>query len=126
MVRNDEINIPVFKELITLEGDEEHIFSQVMLGNWDGKYIQVQLKLESVRTGVADEIRKAFSDRGGDVLTVELQMEHEGESLKIEVEDMKKPEEIFDQFYQTKFGESPDNTLKQTFTELMEMIEVNE
>lgn len=126
LIRNDEINIPVFKELITLEGDENHILSQAMLGNWDGKYIQVKLKLDAVRTGVADEIRKAFSDRGGDVLTVELQMQNKSEKPNIDVEDMKKPEEIFDQFYQTQFGKSPDSTLRQTFTELMEMVEVNE
>lgn len=123
LIRNDEINIPVFKELITLEGDENHILSQAMLENWDRKYIQVKLKLDTVRTGVADEIRKAFSDRGGDVLTVELQMENEGERPKLDVEDMKKPEEIFDQFYQTEFGQPPDNMLKQTFSELMEMVE---
>lgn len=123
LIRNDGINIPVFKELITLAGDENHILSQAMLGNWDGKYIQVKLKLDTVRTGVADEIRKAFSDRGGDVLTVELQMSNEGERHSIDVEDMKQPEEIFDQFYQTQFGQPPDNTLKQTFTELMEMVE---
>lgn len=126
LIRNDKINIPVFKELITLEGDENHILSQAMLGNWDGKYIQVKLKLDAVRTGVADEIRKAFGDRGGDVITVELQMSNEGERPTVDVEDMKKPEEIFDQFYQTQFGQPPDNTLKQTFTELMEMVEANE
>ena len=123
LIRNDEINIPIFKELITLEGDENHILSQAMLGNWDGKYIQVKLKLDTVRTGIADEIRKTFSDRGGDVLTVELQMKNEGERPNIDVEDMKQPGEIFDQFYQTKFGQPPDETLKQTFTELMEMDE---
>ncbi len=126
LIRNDEINIPIFKELITLEGNEEHISSQAMFGNWDGKYIQVKLKLDTVRTGVADEIRKAFGDRGGDVLTVELQMPDEGERPPIPPEDMKQPEDIFDQFYQTKFGESPGATLKKTFTELMEIIEANE
>lgn len=126
LIRNEEISIPIFKELITLEGDEEHISSQAMLGNWDGKYIQVKLKLDTVRTGVADEIRKAFSDRGGDVLTVELQMQNEDGRPPIPVPDMKQPEEIFDQFYQTKFGKSPDEPLKQTFAELMELLEVSE
>ncbi len=126
LIRNDEISIPIFKELITLEGDENDIFSQAMLGNWDGKYIQVKLKLDAVRIGVADEIREALSDRGGDILTVELQMPDEGGILPIPPDKMKQPEEIFDQFYQTRFGQSPDNTLKHTFTELIEMIEVNE
>ena len=122
----DPIDIPVFKELCIVEGDDNHILSQAMTETWNEKYIQVKLKLDSVRTGVADEIRKAFSDRGGDVLTVELQMQNEGERPNIDVEDMKQPEEIFDQFCQTQFGKPPDETLKQTFTELMEMIEVNE
>ena len=126
LIRNDKIKIPIFKELITLEGDENHISSQAMLGDWNGKYIQVKLKLDSARAGVADEIRKAFSDRGGDVLTVELQMQNEGERPNIDVEDMKQPEEIFDQYCQTEFGTPPNETLKQTFAELMEMIEVNE
>lgn len=123
LIRNDEINIPIFKELITLEGAENDILSQAMLGNWDGKYIQVKLKLDTARAGVADEIRKAFSDRGGDVLTVEVDLPNEGDKPKIKVEDMKKPEEIFDQYHQTKFSTPPDESLKQTFKELLEMIE---
>ncbi len=123
LMRNDEINIPIFKELRTLVGDENHILSQAMLGDWDGKYIQVKLELDSARAGVADEIRKAFSDRGGDVLTVEVDLPNEGDQPKIKVEDMKKPEEIFDQYHQTKFSTPPDASLKQTFKELLEMIE---
>lgn len=126
LIRNDEIKIPVFKELCTLEGDDDYILSQAMTGKWENKYVQVKLILDTVRTGIADEIRKAFSDRGGDVLTVELQMQNEGERPNINVEEMKQPQEIFEQFHKTRYGTSPDETLKQTFTELMEIIEKNE
>ena len=123
LMQVDPIDIPVFKELCIVEGDDNHILSQAMTETWNEKYIQVKLKLDSVRTGVADEIRKAFSNRGGDVLTVEVDLPNEGDKPKIKVEDMKKPEEIFDQYHQTKFSTPPDESLKQTFKELLEMIE---
>ncbi len=125
LMQLDPVEIPIFKELCIVEGDENHILSQAMTETWHEKYIQVKLKLESVRTGVADEIRKAFSDRGGDVLTVEVDLPNEGDRPKIKVEDMKKPAEIFDQYHQTRFSTPPDESLKQTFTELLEMIEEN-
>ncbi len=121
-----EIEIPKFKELCTIEGDENFILSQAMTEEWDGKYIQVKLKLESVRTGISDEIRKAFSDRGGDVLTVEVELPKEEGRPVIEIEDMKRPEQIFEQFHQTKFGCPPDDSFTQTFSDLMQLVERNQ
>ena len=95
-----------------------------MTGEWDGKYIQVKLKLNAPRVGISDEIRKAFSNRGGDVLSVELQLPETKQGPEILVEDMKRPEEIFEQFHRTKFNdEPPDETLSQTFGELVQMVE---
>ncbi len=121
--RDEAIEIPVFKELCTIEGDENEILSQAMTEEWNNKYIQVKLKLVSVRTGISDEIRAAFSDRGGDVLTVEVELPQEDDRPVILIEDMKRPEQIFEQFHQTKFGSPPDESLTQTFSELIQIVE---
>ena len=124
LIRDEEIEIPIFKELCTVEGDEASVISDAMSGDWDGKYIQVKLKLTAPRVGISDEIRQAFGNRGGEVLTVELELPEAKEGPKISVEDMKRPEEIFEQFHRTKFdGESPDEVLMQTFKELVQMAE---
>lgn len=121
---HEKIIVPTFKELCTLEGDENHILSQAMTEEWNDKYIQVKLKLDSVRTGISDEIRAAFSDRGGDVLIVQVELPEIERGIDISTEDMKKPEEIFEQFYKAKHdGKSPDETFVQTFNELLQMVE---
>ena len=94
---------------------------------YDGKYIQVKLKLTAPRVGISDEIRQAFGNRGGDVLSVELELPKAEQGPTIPVEDMKRPEEIFEQFHRTKFdGEPPNEVLRQTFKELVEMVEDSE
>ena len=124
LIRDEEIEIPIFKELCTVEGDEASVKSDAMAGDWDGKYIQVKLKLTTPRVGISDEIRQAFGNRGGEVLSVELEVPEAKERPKISVEDMKRPEEIFEQFHRTQFdGEPPDEILKQTFKELVQMAE---
>ncbi len=119
----DNIKIPIFKELCTIEGNENEILSQAMTEEWNNKYIQVKLKMTSVRAGISDEIRAAFSDRGGDVLTVEVELPQETDRPVILIEDMKRPEQIFEQFHQTKFGSPPDESLTQTFSELIQIVE---
>ena len=127
LIRDEEIEIPVFKELCTVEGDEASVTSDAMAGDWNGKYIQVKLQLNSPAVGIGDKIRQAFSDRGGDVLSVELEQPEAKKGPKISVEDMKRPEEIFEQFHRTKFdGEPPDDILMQTFKELVQMVEDSE
>ena len=127
LTRDEAIEVPVFKELCTVEGDESLVLSEAMTEDWAGKYIQVKLQLNSPAVGIGDKIRQAFSDRGGDVLSVELEQPEAKEGPKISVEDMKRPEEIFEQFHRTKFdGEPPDDTLMQTFKELVQMVEDSE
>ena len=124
LIRDEAIEIPIFKELCTVSGDEVSVLSDAMTGDWDGKYIQVKLKLTAPKVGISDEIRKAFSDHGGDVLTVELELPEATQGPTIPVEDMKRPEEIFEQFHRAKFdGEPPDETLAQTFSELVQLVE---
>ncbi len=127
LAQNKEINIPVFKKLCTVEGDENCVLSAATEKNWKDTYIQVKLKLDTPRGGISDEIRKAFSDRGGDVLSVELELPEAKQGPTIPVEDMKRPEEIFVQFYGTKHdGNPPDETLTQTFSELVQLVEETE
>ena len=121
---DEEIEIPVFKELCTVMGDETSVLFQAMTENWDGKYIQVKLKLDAVKTGINDRIRQAFAERGGDVLSVEIELPEAKRDINISVEDMKRPEEIFEQFYKAKHdGKPPDETLVQTFNELLQIVE---
>jgi len=121
---DETIEIPIFKELCTVEGDESLVLSEAMTGNWTGKYVQVKLKLSKPRVGISDEIRQAFSERGGEVLSVEIELPEAMPGLEVSVEDMKHPVEIFAQFYKAKFdGELPDETLAETFSELVQLAE---
>ncbi len=123
LIRDEEIEIPIFKELCTVEGDEVSVLSEAMIGTWAEKYIQVKLKLDKPRVGISDEIWRAFNERGGDVLTVEVELPEATQGPVIAVEDMKRPEEIFEQFHKANFdGNPPDETLAQTFSELMQMV----
>ncbi len=124
LVKNKAIEIPVFKELCTVTGDEESVLWDARTQAWDGKYIQVKLKLDKPQTGINDKVRQAFSERGGDVLSVEIELPEVKQGPTIPSEDISRPEKIFEQFYRTKFdGESPDQTLTQTFSELIQMVE---
>ena len=124
LIRDEGIEIPIFKALCTVEGDETSVKLEAMTGEWDGKYIQVKLKLGTPRVGISDEIRKAFSDRGGDVLSVEVELPEVKPGPTIPVEEMERPEKIFAQFHKANFdGEPPDETLTQTFNELVQLVE---
>ncbi|MYH79366.1 exonuclease subunit SbcD [Candidatus Poribacteria bacterium] len=127
LIQDKEIEIPIFKELCTVEGDEVSVLSKARKGNWDGKYIQVKLKLDAPGIDINDKIRQEFSERGGDVLSVEVIQPEAKSGPPIRVEDMKRPQEIFDQFHRYKFdGAPPDDTLMQTFNELVKMVEETE
>ena len=122
LTQDEEIEIPTFKKLCTIEGDEASVMSDAMTADWRGKYVQVKLKLDAPRVGISDEIRKAFNDRGGDVLSVELELPEAKQGPMIPVEDMKRPAEIFEQFYKSNYdGKIPDETLTRTFSELVQL-----
>ncbi|MDE0426447.1 MAG: exonuclease SbcCD subunit D [Candidatus Poribacteria bacterium] len=127
LVRDEAIEIPVFKELCIVKGDEDSVLWDARTQAWDGKYIQVKLKLNKPQTGINDKVRQAFSEQGGEVLSVEIESAEMTRGLEIPIEDMKRPEEIFKQFHKRKFdGEPPDKTLTQTFRELIQMVEGTE
>ena len=123
LVLDETVEIPVFKELCTVEGDEGSILWEVETGTWDDKYIQVKLKLDKPRVGISDEIRQAFSDRGGEVLSVEVELPPVDPGGLPPIEEMERPGKIFARFHKAHFdGEPPDATLTQTFSELLQMV----
>ena len=54
LAHDEEIEVPIFKELCTIEGDEVSVLSEAMTEDWSGKYIQVKLKLDVPRVGISD------------------------------------------------------------------------
>ena len=118
-----EIEIPVFRELCTVKGDLNTVLTRAMEEDWDEKYIRIELKLEKPDIGINDLVRKEFRERGGDVLSVELELRNGPDPWgKIPLEKMRQPSEIFERFHREKFGEEPDKQLIQTFTELLQLV----
>ena len=124
--RLTEITIPVFKELRRVPGDYDQIMAQAEAvdQDWNDKYIEVQLTLDEPRIGVGDEIREAFSARGGDVLLVEVQLAERQREVDFSAEDItaKSPEEILAELYQAKYSTEAEEHFEEvmeTFTELM-------
>jgi len=123
LIRDEELAIPIFKELCTVEGDEASILLDAMAGDWEGKYIQVKLKLTAPRVGISDEIRKVFSDRGGDVLSVELEQPKTEIGPSPDPGAIAYPQKIFNLFHKANFNDQPpDETLTQTFSELVQIV----
>ena len=119
----EDIEIPIFKELCTVTGDIDEVSLMAMSPEWDGKYIQVQLKLNRPEVGISDKIREMFHQRGGDVLSIEVELPLQIERQEIPIEEMRQPTEIFEQFYKEKFKESPDELMMETFNELLRLVE---
>lgn len=116
----EEIEIPVFRELCTVEEDLESVLKRAREEDWTGKYIRVKLTLDEPDVGIGDEVRKAFRNRGGDALIVELELRNSPDLCdKIPIENLRQPTEIFELFYKERFGGNPDAQLMQTFTELL-------
>ena len=124
LVRDEGIKVPIFKDLCTVEGDEESVVWEASTQTWEGKYIQVKLKLDTPKSGIGDKIRQVFSEHGGEVLSVELQLPEVKRVRVVHDEVFKRPEEIFELFHKENFqGKVPDENLAQTFRELIQMVE---
>ena len=123
LMQNEAIEIPVFRELCAIEGDESLVLSKAMTGSWTDKYIQVKLKLNKPRVGISDEIRHAFDQRGGDVLSVELELPEVELTSTISGDELDRPEKIFEEFHKANFEDQPpDDTLAETFNELLQLV----
>ena len=119
----EDIEIPIFKELRTVAGNLDEVGLMAMSPEWDGKYIQVQLRLDRPEVGISDKIRELFHQHGGEVLSVEVELPPQTERPEIPIEDMQQPTEIFEQFYKEKFNENPDEVMMKTFDELLQLVE---
>ena len=119
----EEIEIPVFKELCTVTGSLEEVRSAAMSSEWEGTYIQIQLKLDQPAVGISDEIREVFHQHGGEVLSVEVELPVQAAQEEIPIEEMQQPTEIFERFYQERFDASPDELMTETFNELLQLAE---
>lgn len=119
----EDIEVPVFTELRTVTGNIDEVHSAAMSSAWDGKYIQVQLSLNQPAVGISDEIREIFHQRGGEVLSVEVELPVQTERQEIPIEEMQQPTEIFEQFYKERFNEPPDELIMKTFDELLQLVE---
>ncbi len=119
----EEIELPVFKDLSTVVGTLDEVRLTAMSSEWKEKYIQVQLKLNQPAVGISDEIREIFDQRGGEVLSVEVELPPQTARPEIPIEDMQQPTEIFEQFHKEKFNESPDESMMKTFDELLRLVE---
>ena len=126
LICDKEIKVRIFKELCTVKGNEDSVLSEARTEDWVGKYIQVKLKLTAPRVGISDEIRQAFGNRGGEVLSVELELPEIERIHRGDPEEIADPKKIFELFHKTEFNDqSPDETLTQTFNELCQLVEVS-
>ena len=78
-----------------MTGNIDEVRLMAMSPEWEGKYIQVQLKLDRPAVGISDEIRETFHQHGGDVLSVEVELPTQTERQEIPIEDMQQPTENF-------------------------------
>jgi len=122
----EDLTIPVFQELIRVEGSFNEILSsaRLELNDWKGKFIEVRVRMEMPIVGAGDMIRNAFAERGGEVLVVDakLAMQNGGEEISAEEISAKSPEEIFIEFYKNEYGDSSDGGMEElmgTFKELL-------
>jgi exonuclease SbcD len=122
----EEVTVPVFRELVRLEGTPDELNREANFGDWKDKFLEVKVHLDGPAVGVADTLRQAFAQKGGHVLVVESVLSWGGGEI-LSTEDIKTrtPVEIFQDFYRYKFGESgSDNELDElltTFNELMDI-----
>ena len=118
----EEIEIPIFKELRTVAGNFGEVSQMAMSPEWDETYIQVQLRLDSPEVGISDRIREMFHERGGEVLSVEVELPALTERPEIPIEEMRQPTEIFKRFCRER-NHAPDEVMMRTFEELLQLAE---
>ncbi len=118
----ESITIPVFKELCRVSGNFDEVITEARstVNDWQDKYIEVQLRLDTPFIGAGDAIRNAFSERGGEVLVVETQPVDQNSDIEMSAEEIteKTPEDIFEAFYKNKYG-GDDEQHKEERAELM-------
>jgi len=121
----DEIIVPTFRELVRVEGTLDDVKTRANFEDWKDKYIEVRVQLAGPQIGVGDEIRQAFADRGGRVLVVESMLpENDRETISAAGIKTRSPAEIFQEYYNYRYGDSSPEELDEmlvTFNELLEI-----
>jgi len=123
----EEVIVPVFRELVRLEGTPDDLNQQANFGDWKDKFLEVKVHLDGHAIGVGDEVRQAFAKKGGHVLVVESVLPGVGGEI-LSTEDIKTmtPVEIFQDFYRYKFGESGSDTeLDELLTIFNELLDIS-
>jgi len=129
IINHQSITIPVFKELCRVSGNFNEVIAEARSDNrdWKDKYIEVQLIVDTPLTGASDAIRNAFAQRGGEVLVVEAQSPKQISDSEMSAEEIttKSPEDIFEAFYKSKYGDDEQRQeleeLTVTFKELLDL-----
>ena len=125
----EEIEIPVFRELCTVEEEDlESVLKRAREEDWTGKYIRVKLTSGTPEVGIKNLVQKKFSERGGNVLRVEVPPEplNGGSGSDISPGEIWHPTKVFRKFHKEQFGKKPDELLMQTFVELLESVKNQE
>jgi exonuclease SbcD len=121
----EEIIVPTFRELVRVEGMLDDVKTRANFEDWKDKYIEVRVQLAGPQIGVGDEIRQAFADRDGRVLVVESMLpKNDGETISAARIKTRSPVEIFQEYYNYRYGDSSPEELDEmlvTFNELLEM-----
>ncbi len=122
----EEVTVPLFRELVRVEGNLNDLEYEANFGDWKDKYIEVKVLLDGPAVGAGDKVRQAFAQNGGKVLVVESVLPRaSGEILSTEDIKTRTPVEMFQDFYRYKFGESGSDTeldeLLTTFNELLDI-----
>lgn len=127
-----EIVIPVFRPLVRVKGDFQQILQAAEDGEWEGKFVEVQLELDTPEVGLSDQIRAAFAQRGGEVASVQATLVNQAEENILTQEELEShsPDAIFERFYVDQFGEPEDDETKNrlehylsTFKDLLKLHE---
>lgn len=125
----EEIIVPVFRELVRVEGTLDYVLKSAKSENWKDKYIEVKVLLDIPRIGIADEIRKAFNDNGGMVLIVGHVLSNLSKRDPVSINEIKtkSPVDIFCDYYKNKCGGiDPNIDTLNTFKDLLDMCKTQE
>ncbi|HUW67802.1 MAG TPA: exonuclease SbcCD subunit D [Candidatus Nanoarchaeia archaeon] len=121
----EEIIVPTFRELVRVEGTLDDVKIRANFEDWKDKYIEVRVQLAGPQIGVGDEIRQAFENVGGRVLVVESMLpENDRETISAAGIKTRSPAEIFQEYYNYRYGDSSPEELDEmlvTFNELLEI-----
>ena len=123
-----EIGVPIFRPLVRVKGTFAEIMTVAEVEQWEGKLIEVTIDVDTPRIGISDQIRKAFSDQGGEVASVRTELIRQQDEIDLSAEDVtsQSPEDIFKHFYFERYSEPIDGesqaifeSYQKTFNDLM-------